>query len=265
MEKYYGLFKRVKENYPEFVNECPLYYEEAAELYDQISMAYDHYDDYFYEQAVLSGGPVLELCCGSGRITMKLAKAGFDITAVDLSEDMLANLKQQLEGNYRRVKKNVKFIAADMNKLELEERFNLIIIGATSIRLMENDFTAFFNKMYDLLKDGGSLFFDFEDMPILTNKGIEEGPMTVCDLKDRAGRLSILCMQRSINYSEKRAFVDFLKITHGTEGKALLSHTDYRIFGAEDIKRAAVASAFGSCIITKSQDQNNNFCKMVRK
>ncbi|MCX7842332.1 MAG: class I SAM-dependent methyltransferase [Clostridia bacterium] len=266
MKKYQGVFERIKNKYPELINERPLYYKEAAELYDQISIVYDDYP-MFLQQAVIHGGPILELCCGSGRLTLPLLKAGFRITAVDLSEDMLLNLRQQLEKNkrYEKYKNNVSLVCQDMTKLDLDETYNIIMIGATSIRLMEKDFIAFFNEMHDLLNPGGCLFFNIEDLPASRRSNEAENPMGVFDFEEKDGKLALICMQRFIDYEEKRATVNFIKIVPGTEEKILLSQTEYRIFGKEDIEFAAEKSKFGSCEIIKDANSVNYFCRMLKK
>lgn len=266
MKKYYGIFERIKSHYPESINEHPFYYKEGADLYDQISVEYDDYP-MFLQQAVILGGPVLELCCGSGRITLPLVKAGFKITAVDLSEDMLSNLRLQLgkSKRYERFKHNVSLVCQDMTELDLKETYNLIIIGATSIRLMENDFAVFFNQMYELLISGGCLFFNFENLPIQKNKNEIENPIGIIDFENKNGKLSLVCLQRFINYPEKRATVNFIKVVPGVEEKILLSQTDYRIFGVEDIVNAAKNSTFGTCEIIPVLNSDNYFCKMIKK
>ena len=261
MKKYFGIFQHIKDSYPEYIHEVPLYYEEAATLYDQLSVSYDDYPA-FYEHALLYGSPVLELCCGSGRITLPLLKAGFGITAVDLSDDMLAKLQIQLNGRYRRFSSNIDVVKADMTKLQLNDKYNLIIIGATSIRLMEEDFTAFFNQMYAMLNDGGCFLFNFEDIPDCINEKEVYEQTLVTDLKEDTGVPSIMCMQRMINYDDKRASVNFIK-TMWDEKKILLTQTDYRIFSKEDIKKHAIQSNFKSCEIVHV-NQNNYFCKMIR-
>src|SRR4051794_33599430 len=45
-----------------------------------------------------AGGPVLELCCGTGRIAIPLARDGYQVTAVDVAPGML----RQFEANLRR-------------------------------------------------------------------------------------------------------------------------------------------------------------------
>lgn len=44
----------------------------------------------FYQRQIAAhGGPVLELACGTGRLTVPLAAAGADITGIDRSPSML--------------------------------------------------------------------------------------------------------------------------------------------------------------------------------
>lgn len=265
MKKYYGVFDKMKTDFPGYIKEYPLYYDEAADLYDQISVVYDDYPA-FLQQAQIHNGPILELCCGSGRITLPLLKNGFKITAVDLSGDMLSNLKQQLDKGkkYQQVKKNLRLVTGDMSSLELDEKFNLIIIGATSIRLLGKDFVEFLNQMYDQLNPGGCLYFNFESIPILENSGEVLEPMNVIDLEGKDGKLSLLCFQRITNYNERKSVVNFLKINPGSTEKILLTQTEYRIFGVEDIKTYVGESKFKSCILEQVNGSINYNCKMVK-
>lgn len=265
MEKYFGIFERIKNIYPDKIIEYPLYYKEAATLYDRIAVCYDDYP-MFLKQGLLFNGPILELCCGSGRITLPLLKAGFRITAVDLSEDMLSNMRKTLDSNkrYSKVRDNLSIVNGDMTKLCLKDKYNLIIIGATSIRLMEEDFTLFFNHMYEFLNEGGCLFFNFEDLPILLDKQEQIEEMSAGDLLDKTNDLTILLLQRKINYYEKRAIVNFISMSSNTDKKVLLSHTNYRIFGVDDIVNAAEKSLFGACEIIPVANTNNYFCKLIK-
>ena len=71
--------------------------------------------------------PILEICCGSGRITQKLAEAGFDITALDNSAEMLNLLKAKKLAD-------VKPVLADMREFSLERKFNFAFIGYSSFQ-----------------------------------------------------------------------------------------------------------------------------------
>lgn len=264
MEEYYGIFKKVKNDYPELVNEYPLYYKESVDIYEQLCVFNNDINN-FLQQALLFGGPILELCCGSGRLTLPLLKLGFKVTAVDLSEDMLSNLKLKLSNRkYLKFKENLTIVVDDMTKIKSDEKYNFIVIGATSIKLVEEELCEFFDKMYEILNDGGCLFFDCEDIPIKENEEVIE-PMIISDFINKDKKLALICIQRILNYKEKRAVVNFFRIIPATEEKILLSYSTYRIFGIEDIKDAVRKSKFKTCKIINSEDSNNFFCKMIKK
>ena len=50
---------------------------------------------FYLDQAALSGGPLLEPMCGSGRFLLPLMQAGYDITGVDASPEMLAACRRK--------------------------------------------------------------------------------------------------------------------------------------------------------------------------
>src|SRR5262249_56343670 len=47
----------------------------------------------YREIAAKTGGPILELCCGTGRVAIPLAQDGHHVTAVDISAAMLAQFR----------------------------------------------------------------------------------------------------------------------------------------------------------------------------
>ena len=68
-----------------------------ARLYD-VDLLDDPGDvDLYLALAARTGGPILELAAGSGRIAIPLARAGYEVTAVDIDPAMLARLRHKLE------------------------------------------------------------------------------------------------------------------------------------------------------------------------
>src|ERR1700704_6497566 len=65
--------------------------------------------------ALQAGGPVLELGCGTGRITIPLGRAGVSIVGVDRSEPMLARARQRIRR--ARLVGRVRLIRADIRHL----------------------------------------------------------------------------------------------------------------------------------------------------
>ena len=82
----------------------------------------------FYLQTALEiGGPVLELGCGTGRVTFPIASAGIDIVGVDLSEEMLDTAEDKLEVLSPDVRERVTLLHEDVRSVDLDRKFRLII------------------------------------------------------------------------------------------------------------------------------------------
>lgn len=104
-------------------------YAAIADLYDHVVPYRDRPDVSFYVDAALaSGGPVLEVGCGSGRILIPTARAGVAITGVDPSEAMLRVCSSRLDGESAAVRDRVTLLRADMRSLDLGREFPLITL-----------------------------------------------------------------------------------------------------------------------------------------
>lgn len=77
------------------------------------------------------GGPgtILELGCGTGRITAALARAGHDVVALDGEPAMLAGLEARRERLPRSVAARITPVQGDLRDFALRRRFGLIIAG----------------------------------------------------------------------------------------------------------------------------------------
>jgi len=101
---------------------------------------------------------ILELCCGTGRLTLPIAKDGYKISGVDITSSMLdqANAKA-LEAGL-----TIDFIKADIRTLDLPEKYDLIFIPFNSIHhLYQNDdLFQVFNVVKSHLKENGLFLLD---------------------------------------------------------------------------------------------------------
>ncbi|WP_194765257.1 daptide-type RiPP biosynthesis methyltransferase [Microbacterium sp. UFMG61] len=77
-------------------------------------------------------GPILDIAAGSGRLTIPLLRSGNRVTAIDLSDDMLAHLRRAAPD-----RSLLHCVVADMRDFSLAQRFALVILGATSITLLD--------------------------------------------------------------------------------------------------------------------------------
>ncbi|NTW01525.1 MAG: class I SAM-dependent methyltransferase [Oscillochloris sp.] len=72
-------------------------YDPFARYYDADFRDYTEDLPFYREMARRSGGPILELMCGTGRILLPLVEAGHEMTGVDIAPAMLAIARQHLD------------------------------------------------------------------------------------------------------------------------------------------------------------------------
>ncbi len=113
---------------------------------------------FYLAQARRARGPVLELCCGTGRLTVPLAKAGIDISGVDLASSMLDHAKAKA----RAAGLKIPFHRQDMRRLSLKTRFQLIFIPFNSLQNTYRlaDLEHVFSGVRRHLEPGGRFIVD---------------------------------------------------------------------------------------------------------
>jgi ubiquinone/menaquinone biosynthesis C-methylase UbiE len=112
-----------------------------GEAMSSLSKFYDFYDGpehrekqfEFYTSLFEPGEcELLELACGTGIITIELARRGFQIMGIDYDEDMLAIAKRKLDSSDAETQKRVQFHCADMKAFTVSKQFGAIIIPTNS-------------------------------------------------------------------------------------------------------------------------------------
>ncbi|UCH34927.1 MAG: class I SAM-dependent methyltransferase [Armatimonadota bacterium] len=86
--------------------------------------------------AAQTGGPVLELACGTGRVVLPLARAGYEITGLDLSPHQLAVARRKLAQEPGEVQARVRLVEGDMSGFDLGATYGLIIIPFRSFQAL---------------------------------------------------------------------------------------------------------------------------------
>jgi SAM-dependent methyltransferase len=104
-------------------------YQNTAHLYDLDQRDNLTSDIPFYlDYAARTKGSVLELACGTGRVSLPLAEAGYFVTCIDLSEEMLNVFRSKLSAASEDIRNRIALTRADMSDFTLNDRFSLIII-----------------------------------------------------------------------------------------------------------------------------------------
>ena len=101
---------------------------------------------------------ILELCCGTGRLTLPIAKEGYKITGVDFTATMLVQAKEKAaEAGLQ-----IEFIEADIRTLDLPEKYDFIFITFNSIHHLYTNEDVFkaLNEVKKHLKKGGLFLLD---------------------------------------------------------------------------------------------------------
>ena len=106
-----------------------------------------------------SGAKILDMSVGAGRHAINFARRGFNVTAVDLSENLLKVAKD----NASVYDFQIDFVHSDIRKFETSDKFDLILNLFTSIGYFESDEENFelLRKAYNFLKSGGYFVLDY--------------------------------------------------------------------------------------------------------
>lgn len=153
-------------------------YETYAAFYDLHATGLPGDEAFYREEARRSGGPVLELGCGTGRILLPIAEAGIPITGLDLSPEMLAVAGRKLAARPPDIQRRAELIPGDMRQFRLDRRFPLIIIPFRAFLhlLTPEDQRAALSCIHHHLTDGGRLIFNLFD-PRLDLIAAHSGPL----------------------------------------------------------------------------------------
>jgi SAM-dependent methyltransferase len=109
-----------------------------ARLYD-LDFAEDPGDlDLYLSVARRTGGPILELAVGSGRLAVPLANAGYEVTGVDIEPAMLDRARQRLAAAPSAVRAQLDLVEGDILDLRLPAAgtFNFCFIALNSLLLL---------------------------------------------------------------------------------------------------------------------------------
>jgi len=133
-------------------------YGKFASVYDELM------EDIPYEKWVewvashIQSGKILDLACGTGTLSQLFAEVGFDVTASDLSEEMLTIANQR----FQEAGQNIPALQLSMDNLEGLSGFDAVTIAIDSLNYLETEkqVQQTFKEVFDALNEGGHFFFD---------------------------------------------------------------------------------------------------------
>jgi SAM-dependent methyltransferase len=148
-------------------------YSELAKYYDRIYWWKDYNQEVDFLTKVLKryevrGKCILEVACGTGNHTKILAAKGYEVTGVDINDDMLSIAR-------RKVRSHARFLRGDMRDLDavVDGRYEaaICLFSAISYNLTRSDLKRTIQGLYDHLKERGVVIFDTH----FTKRNFEDG------------------------------------------------------------------------------------------
>ena len=105
-----------------------------SEFYDFYDGPEDREDQFAFYTSLFDSekGELLELACGTGIITIELARRGFHITGIDYDSDMLAVANRKLAKENEDTRRRAQFHCADMKDFIVNRQFGAVIIPTNS-------------------------------------------------------------------------------------------------------------------------------------
>ena len=134
-------------------------YETFAFVYDEVmdTTLYQRWLD-FSLRHLQGKKQILELACGTGALAVEFAQNDFDVTALDLSEEMLMIASARAQ----EAELDIQFVAGDMLDLADSGTYEAVTCFSDSLCYMqdEQDVQQVFDGVYQTLEDEGIFIFD---------------------------------------------------------------------------------------------------------
>ena len=156
-------------------------YDRIASIYDPWSRSVTEDIGFYVERALASGGPVVELAVGTGRIAVPIARAGVRVIGVDSSPEMLAEARAAAAA--AGVSHLVELRLGDLREPPVDESVPLAICPFRSLLHMETEAEKLraLRAARELLEPDGRFVFDVfapspEDIEETHDRWLEREP-----------------------------------------------------------------------------------------
>lgn len=132
------------------------YYFDRAKEYEKVYLNPDEQDDLQtateFFQDLFANRTVLEIACGTGYWTERIAQTAASILATDINESVIEIAKE-------RQKENITFAVADMYSFTPDKKFDAVFGGFIWSHVLLQDLDKFIDRVKQFLKPNGTIVF----------------------------------------------------------------------------------------------------------
>lgn len=205
-------------------------YETLARFYDALVKDDEATKEWvtLIEQSI-TGKDVLELACGSGEITIQLAKDGYHVLGSDLSSDMIEEAKKKEHSDL------VDWKVMDMSDFQLDQSFDAILCLCDSFNylLHKSQVLRMFKLVKEHLKPGGTFIMDMHSLDRLEEFAEEY---------NEAGRIENHEYQWTIQTIDESIYQNFA--FYDEEGRVTLEQHIQRVYDPLWVKEVLECEGF---------------------
>lgn len=155
-----------------------------AEEYDEEN-TWGPSDDFYLELAKTTGGPVLDVGCGTGGLVRAITQAGIEAAGLDVTPAMIERARMLSD----EAGLDIEWSVDDARTIDLGRKFKLIYMTGHAFQhlLTDDDIHAFFERAREHLLDDGTLAFETRNFAAKDFGGSEE-PTLWKTIEDGQGR-----------------------------------------------------------------------------
>jgi len=104
-----------------------------ARFYDWCYEGFEADIPWYLSLAQRQKGPILEIACGTGRLALPLARAGYEVVGLDFSEPMLTLARRKCSYETKEVRDAISFVQGDMTNFTLNRIFSCVFLPNASL------------------------------------------------------------------------------------------------------------------------------------